>query len=66
MTLKHKNFTIFPLILRQIDAEKTHFQPAKTQKMTISQDDRIKNFDVLYEEKMMAPIQNHTKYDFGT
>jgi hypothetical protein len=25
MNLKHKNFTIFPLILREINAEKTHF-----------------------------------------
>jgi hypothetical protein len=32
-TSKHKNFAIFPLILREIDAEKTCFQPAKTQKM---------------------------------
>jgi hypothetical protein len=59
MTLKHKNFTIFPLILREIDAE-------KTQKMTFSQDYRIKNFEVIYEEQMIAPIQNHTKYYFET
>jgi hypothetical protein len=31
---KHKNFTIFPLSLRQIDVEKTRIQPAKTQEMT--------------------------------
>jgi hypothetical protein len=66
MTLKHINFTIFPLNLREIYAEKTHFQRAKTQKMTISQDDRIKNFEVIYEEQMMAPIQKHTKHDFET
>jgi hypothetical protein len=30
----HKNFTIFPPILREIDAEKTCFQPAKTQEKT--------------------------------
>jgi transposase-like protein len=66
MTLNLKNFTIFPIILREIDAEKTHFQPAKTQKKTISQDDRIKNVEFIYEEKMMAPIQNHTKHDFQT
>jgi hypothetical protein len=34
MTSKHKNLTIFPIILRDIDDEKTRFQPAKTQKMT--------------------------------
>jgi hypothetical protein len=51
---------------QKIDAEETDFQPAKTQKITISQDDRIKNFEVIYEEKMMAPIQNHTKHDFET
>jgi hypothetical protein len=33
-TLKHKNFTIFPIILREIDANKTRFQPEKTQKKT--------------------------------
>jgi hypothetical protein len=33
-TSKPKNFTIFPLILRERDAEKTRFQAAKTQKMT--------------------------------
>jgi hypothetical protein len=31
---KHKNCTIFPLILRERDAQKTRFEPAKTQKMT--------------------------------
>jgi hypothetical protein len=34
--------------------------------MTISQDDRIKNFEVVYEEQMMAPFQNHTKHDIET
>jgi hypothetical protein len=63
MTLEHKKFHHFSLIIRDIDAEKTHFQAAKTQKMTITQDDRIKNFEVIYEEQMMAPIQNHTKHD---
>jgi hypothetical protein len=33
-TSKYKNFTIFPLILRVIDVEKSRCQPAKTQKMT--------------------------------
>jgi hypothetical protein len=66
MNLKHKNFTISPLILREINAEKTHLQPAKTQKMAVAQDDRIKNFEVIYEERMMAPIQNHKKHDFET
>jgi hypothetical protein len=32
-TSKHKNCTIFPVILRESDAEKTRFQPAKMQKM---------------------------------
>jgi hypothetical protein len=64
MTLKHQNFTIFPLILRVIDVEKMHYQPAKTQKMTISQDVEIQNFEVIYEEQMMAHIQNHTEHDF--
>jgi hypothetical protein len=31
---KHKNFTIFSLILREFDAEKSSFQPAIMQKMT--------------------------------
>jgi hypothetical protein len=128
-TLKHKNFTIFSLILREIDAEKTNFQPAKTQKMTnlfmnlefkilrllmkikrwltsrttqtrlrnikispfsdrisseksklrrryFSQrkcrkwpffhDVGIKNFEVIYEEQVMAHILNHTKHEFET
>jgi hypothetical protein len=33
MTLKHKNFTNFPLNFREIDADIKRFQPAKTQKM---------------------------------
>jgi hypothetical protein len=66
ITLKHKNFDIIPLIFRKIDAEKTRFQPAKTQKMTISQDVGIQNFQVIYEEQMMAHIQNHKNHDFET
>jgi tRNA G37 N-methylase Trm5 len=34
--------------------------------MTITQDVRIRNFEVIYEERMMAHIQNHTKHDFET
>jgi hypothetical protein len=64
MTLKHKNFTNFPLLLREFDAEETLFQPAKTQKMTITQDVGIQNFVVIYEEQMMVQIQKYTKYDF--
>jgi hypothetical protein len=66
MTWKHKNFNIFPLILREIDAEKTLFQPAKTQKMTNFSGHGIQNFEVIYEEKVMAHIQNHTNQDFET
>jgi hypothetical protein len=61
MIFRHKNFTNFPVILREIDAEKKHFRPQKKQKMTINQQDKIKNFEVIYEEHMMAPIRNHTK-----
>jgi hypothetical protein len=61
-----KNFTKSPFLLREFDADKTLFQPAKTQKMTINQDVGIPNFEVLYEEQMMAPIQNHTKHDIET
>jgi hypothetical protein len=57
---------MFPLILREIDAEKTLFHSAKTQKMIITQDVGIQNFEVTYEEQMMAPIQNHKKHDFET
>jgi hypothetical protein len=28
------------------------------------QEDGIQNFEVIYEEQVMAPIQNHTKQDF--
>jgi hypothetical protein len=66
-TSKHKNFTIFPLILRERDAEKTRFQPAKTQKKTnFIHDVGIQNFEVIYEEQVMAHIQNHTKHVFET
>jgi hypothetical protein len=34
--------------------------------MTITQDVGIQNFEVIYEEQIMAPIQNHTKHDFET
>jgi hypothetical protein len=30
------------------------------------QDVGIQNFEVIYEEQMMAQIQNHTKLDFET
>jgi hypothetical protein len=115
-TSKHKNCTIFPLILKERDAENTRYQSAKTQKMTtfswrcnskfwgylwrtsdislpiphktrllnlkiapyfLSSSEKrilikrvqnvgIQNFDVIYEEQMMAHIQNHTKQDFET
>jgi hypothetical protein len=42
---KPKGFTIFTLILRDIDAMKTRFQPAKTQKMT--------NFKMTFEFKIL-------------
>jgi hypothetical protein len=61
-----KKFINLHLLLREFDAEKTLFQPAKTLKMTITQDVGIKNFEVIYEEQMMAHIQNHTKHDFET
>jgi hypothetical protein len=34
--------------------------------MTITQDIGIQNFEVIYEEQMMAHIQSHTKHDFET
>jgi hypothetical protein len=34
MISKRKNFTIFHIIFREIDAEGKRFEPAKTQKMT--------------------------------
>jgi hypothetical protein len=43
--------------------DKTLYQPAKTQKIIITQDVGIKNFEVIYEEQMMAHIQNHTHHD---
>jgi hypothetical protein len=49
-----------------LNAEKTHFQPAKTQKMTISQDYRISNLEVICEEQMTAYIKYHTKHDIET
>jgi hypothetical protein len=56
---KHKNFTIFPLINRDIDAKKTRFQPAKTKKMpNFFQDVEIQNLEVIYEEQVMVPIMN--------
>jgi hypothetical protein len=59
-----KNLNNLPLLLREFDAEKTLFQPEKTQKMTITQDVGIQNFEVIYEGQVMAHIQNHTKHDF--
>jgi hypothetical protein len=44
-TSKHKNFNIFPLILREREAEKTRFQQTKTQKMT--------NFFITLEFKIL-------------
>jgi hypothetical protein len=66
MTSKHKNFTIFPLTHRDVDAEKSHFQPAKTKKMSNFSDVGIKNFEVIYEEQVMAHMQYNTKHDFET
>jgi hypothetical protein len=51
MTLNHKNSTIFPFILREIDAEETHFQPTKTQKMTVTLEVGIKNFRLFMKNK---------------
>jgi hypothetical protein len=53
MTLKHKNFTIFHLILREINAEKTHFQSAKTQKMTINLEVGIQNLRLFLKNKWL-------------
>jgi hypothetical protein len=53
-TSKHKNFTIIPLILREIDIDKTLLG------------DWIQNFQIIYEEQFMAHIQNHTQHDFET
>jgi hypothetical protein len=50
-TSKHKNFTIFSLILREFDAEKTRSQPAKTQKMT--------NFFMMLEFKILRLLMNN-------
>jgi hypothetical protein len=67
MTSKHINLNIFPLILSESDAEKTRFLSAKMQKKTnFFHDDGIQKFEVIYEEQVMAHIQNHTKHDFET
>jgi hypothetical protein len=58
-TSKFKNYTIFSLIIREIDAEKTRFQPAKTQKMTNFFMTLEFKIEVIYEEQVMAHIQNH-------
>jgi hypothetical protein len=125
-TSKHKNFNILPLILTEIDADKSRFHLAKTLKMSnfsgrwnskfwgylcrtsdgsnpephktwlrnikvtpfsllsseksmlrkrvfsqrncrkwpISQDVGIQNYEVIYEEQVMAHIQNQTKHEF--
>jgi hypothetical protein len=34
--------------------------------MTITENERIKNIEVIVQEQMMAPIQNHTKHGFET
>jgi hypothetical protein len=66
-TSKHKNFTIFPLIIGESDAEKKRFQPAKKQKITtFIREVGIQNFEVIYQEQVLAHIQNHTKHDFET
>jgi hypothetical protein len=44
------------LLLIEFDGERTYFQPAKTQKMTINQDVGIRNFEVVHEAQMMAHI----------
>jgi hypothetical protein len=54
MTLTHKNFIIINLIVRDRDAEKTlsgRWNP---------------NFEVIYEEQVMAHIKNHTNHYFET
>jgi hypothetical protein len=63
---KYKNFTIFPSILGEIDAAKTRFQLAKCRKWPIFNDVGFQNFDIIYEEQLVAHIQNHTKHDFDT
>jgi hypothetical protein len=51
---KHKTFTIFPLIHREIDADKS------------VQEVGIQNLKVIYEEQVMAHIKYHKKHDFET
>jgi hypothetical protein len=52
---------MFPLILRERDDDKMRFQPAKTHKMiTFFRTLEFLNFEVIYEEQVMAHIQTHT------
>jgi hypothetical protein len=50
-TSNHKNFTMLHLIFREIYVEKTHFLPAKTQKMT--------NFFMTLEFKFLGLFMNN-------
>jgi hypothetical protein len=46
--------------------DKTLYQPAKTQKMIITPDVGIQSFEVIYEEQLMAHMQNQTNHDIET
>jgi hypothetical protein len=54
------------LLLIKFDVEKTHFQRAKTHRKTITQVVVIRNFEVIYEEQIMAYFRNHSKHEFET
>jgi hypothetical protein len=66
MILKHQNFHNFAYYSQIIQWEENAFQPAKTQKTTISQDVRILNFEVIFEEQMTSHIKKCNKRDFET
>jgi hypothetical protein len=64
---KHKNFTIFPLILRVIDVIKIAFSASENaENNQFFHGVAILNFEVIYEEQVMVQIQKHTNHDFET
>jgi hypothetical protein len=56
MTFKLIICTIFHPDHKEFDSELKHFQPVEKQKMTISEDFRVLNFGVNFEEKIKFHI----------
>jgi hypothetical protein len=64
-----RNIKISPIFLLSSEKSmlrKRVFSQRKRRKWPISQDVGIQNFEVIYEEQVMAHIQNHRKQDFET